>query len=117
MMQTAAILWHVSLLVSPDRRALALGMVGLVRLVPIIVFSVTAGAIADALDRRRVMLLTQCAMGATAIVLAVLSFPGRGRRLAYLRSRDRVLGGIVRRSGARRDSVARATQHLSNAIT
>jgi Zn-dependent protease with chaperone function len=39
MMQTAAILWHVSLLVPPDRKALALGLVGLVRLVPILVLS------------------------------------------------------------------------------
>lgn len=53
-MQTAAILWHVSLLVSPDRKALALGLVGLVRLLPIVVFSITAGAVADARDRRRV---------------------------------------------------------------
>ena len=33
-MQTAAILWHVSLLVPADRKALALGLVGLVRVVP-----------------------------------------------------------------------------------
>ena len=39
-MQTAALLWHVSLLVPPDKRPLALGMVGLVRLMPIIFFSI-----------------------------------------------------------------------------
>ena len=33
-MQNAALLWHVSLLVSPDRKAIALGVVGLVRIVP-----------------------------------------------------------------------------------
>jgi MFS family permease len=76
MMQTAAILWHVSLLVPVDRRALALGMVGLVRLLPIVCFSIAAGAVADAWDRRRVMLVTQAAMGVTAVVLAVLSFRG-----------------------------------------
>ena len=38
-MQQAAILWHVSLLVAPERKALALGLVGLVRVVPIIAFS------------------------------------------------------------------------------
>ena len=31
MMQNAAILWHVSLLVPDDKKGLALGMVGLVR--------------------------------------------------------------------------------------
>src|SRR5262245_34479637 len=39
MMQSAAILWHVSVLVEPSRRGLALGLVGLVRAVPIIAFS------------------------------------------------------------------------------
>ena len=34
-MQTAAILWHVSLLAPDDARALALGLVGLVRVVPV----------------------------------------------------------------------------------
>ena len=50
-MQTAAILWHVSLLVPSDRKALALGLVGLIRVVPIMVFSVLAGVVADARDR------------------------------------------------------------------
>ncbi len=36
LMQNAAILWHVSLLVSPDRKGLALGLVGLVRVAPIV---------------------------------------------------------------------------------
>src|SRR5688572_6464403 len=75
-MQTAAILWHVSLLVPKGHRAIALGMVGLVRLLPIIFFSIAGGTLADASDRRRVMLVTQCAMGATALALAVLTFRG-----------------------------------------
>ena len=55
-MQQAAILWHVSLLVPPDTRALALGMVGLVRVLPIIVFSLISGVAADVFDRRKLML-------------------------------------------------------------
>ena len=39
MMQNAALLWHVSILVRPEQRPLALGTVGLVRVVPIVVFS------------------------------------------------------------------------------
>jgi MFS family permease len=76
MMQTAAILWHVSLLVPVDRRAIALGMVGLVRLMPIVFFSMAGGTVADAWDRRRVMLITQTAMGGTAFALAALTFHG-----------------------------------------
>jgi MFS family permease len=75
-MQTAAILWHVSLLVPPDRRPIALGMVGLVRLMPILFFSIAGGTVADAADRRRVMLLTQSALCMVAALLALLTFRG-----------------------------------------
>jgi MFS family permease len=75
-MQSAAILWHVSLLVPDDRRALALGMVGLVRVVPVIVFSLISGVAADAFDRRRLMLVTQSMMALLAAALAVLTFHG-----------------------------------------
>ncbi len=76
MMQTAAILWHVSLLVSPDRKGLALGLVGLVRVLPIILFSLLSGVVADAVDRRRLMLATQSVMALFAGVLAWLTFHG-----------------------------------------
>jgi MFS family permease len=76
MMQTAAILWHVSLLVSPERRGLALGLVGLVRVLPIVSFSLLSGVVADAVDRRRLMLVTQSAMALLAGVLAWLTFRG-----------------------------------------
>ena len=70
-MQQAALLWHVSLLV-PDHKGLALGLVGLVRVVPIIAFSLVSGVAADTFDRRKLMLITQIG-GAT--VAAVLSPP------------------------------------------
>lgn len=75
-MQQAAILWHVSLLVPPDRRGLALGLVGLVRIGPILVFSLISGVVADAHDRRRLMIGTQLAATCVAVTLAVLSFSG-----------------------------------------
>jgi MFS family permease len=49
-MQQAAILWQVSLLVPSDRRALALGMVGLVRVIPIVGFSLLSGVAADGVE-------------------------------------------------------------------
>jgi MFS family permease len=75
-MQNAAVLWHVSLLVPPERKGLALGLVGLVRVVPIIVFSLLSGVVADALDRRRLMLFTQVGATVVALALAVLTFRG-----------------------------------------
>ncbi len=76
MMQNAALLWHVSLLVSPDRKGLALGMVGLAKVVPIIVFSMVSGVVADAWNRRKLMLATQIASTLVAIALALLTFRG-----------------------------------------
>jgi MFS family permease len=76
MMQNAALLWHVSLLVSPDRKAIALGFVGLVRVAPVVVFSMVSGVVADAMDRRRVLLITQSLAGLVAVALAVLTYRG-----------------------------------------
>jgi MFS family permease len=76
MMQNAALLWHVSLLVPPERKGLALGMVGLVRVLPIMVFSMISGVVADAWDRRKLMLFTQIAATVVATALAVLTFRG-----------------------------------------
>src|ERR1700716_3452024 len=76
MMQQAALLWHVSLLVAPGRKGLALGLVGLVKVIPIIVFSMISGVVADAWNRRRLMLFTQVAATAVALALAILPFRG-----------------------------------------
>src|SRR6266571_1831473 len=73
MMQSAAILWHVSLLVPAHQRGLALGMVGLV---PIVAFALIGGVAADALDRRKLMLLMQSGMAAAAGLLALVAWSG-----------------------------------------
>jgi MFS family permease len=72
-MQSVAINWHVYLL---TRSALALGMVGLVRVVPIILCSLIGGVVADALDRKRLMVVTQTVMLASAGALAVVTWLG-----------------------------------------
>ena len=76
LMQSAAILWHVSLLVAEDKRALALGRVGLVRVLPVIFFSLLSGVAADVYDRRRLMLVTQTVMAIFAAALAALTWRG-----------------------------------------
>ncbi len=75
-MQNAAILWHVSLLAPPDQKGLALGLVGLVKVVPIIVFSLISGVAADALNRRKLMFVTQIILALLTGVLALLTFRG-----------------------------------------
>ena len=76
MMQNAALLWHVSLLVPADKKGLALGLVGLVKVAPIICLSMISGVVADAWDRRRLMLMTQVGSTLSALALAVLTFRG-----------------------------------------
>src|SRR5437867_2554358 len=73
-MQVVAINWHVYLL---TRSPLALGFVGMTRVVPIIVFSLWGGILADRHDRRRVMIATQTAMTHVAAGLATLTFARR----------------------------------------
>ncbi len=75
-MQLVAINWHVYLL---TKSALALGMVGLVRVVPIILCSLAGGVVADALDRKRLILVTQLVMIASAATLAVVTASGLAR--------------------------------------
>jgi MFS family permease len=75
-MQNAALLWHVSLLVPPDKKALVLGLVGLGRVVPVVVFSMISGVVADAVDRRQLLLLTQTLAALVAFGLASLTYFG-----------------------------------------
>lgn len=72
-MQNAAINWHTYELTGS---ALALGGLGLARLVPIVFFSLWGGVVADTRNRRRVMLVTQSVMMTTAFVLAIVTFLG-----------------------------------------
>src|SRR5213594_2326746 len=69
-MQVVAINWHVYLL---TRSPLALGFVGLTRVIPIVGFSLLGGIVADRSDRRRVMMVTQSAMTLVALGLAAMS--------------------------------------------
>ncbi|MER5843345.1 MFS transporter [Streptomyces prasinus] len=50
---------------------LAVGAMGAVELVPLVVFGLYGGALADAADRRRVILLTEAGLGVLALVLLV----------------------------------------------
>jgi MFS family permease len=52
---------------------LAVGLLTAVQLVPILLFALGAGSVADAVDRRKLLLLTQAALAVTSIALAVLA--------------------------------------------
>ena len=73
-MQRVTINWHIYLLTGS---ALALGLGGLVRFVPVVVFSLLGGIFADTRDRRRILLVTQSVMMIFAAILGFLTYSGR----------------------------------------
>jgi MFS family permease len=52
---------------------LAVGLLSIVQLVPILVFALGGGAVADAVDRRRLLLVTQAGLAASSLALAVIA--------------------------------------------
>lgn len=72
-MQVWAIFWHIRTLTD---QPIALGGVGLVRILPVMLFSMIGGALADTVNRRRVIFITQSAMALLAAGLAALTLDG-----------------------------------------
>jgi MFS family permease len=68
-------LFGFNLTLAPE--ALGLGGVGLARIIPIALFAVLGGALADVRNRRTLLLWTNTAAALFALVLAVLAFAGR----------------------------------------
>lgn len=56
--------------------SLAVGMTGLVALGPLVVFSLIGGSIADAMDRRRLLLIVNALLAATSVGLALNAHKG-----------------------------------------
>jgi MFS family permease len=75
-MQLVASNWHIYLL---THSALALGLVGAFRAVPIISCSLMGGVVADVIDRRRLMMATQTVMLTCSATLALVTFSGLGK--------------------------------------
>jgi MFS family permease len=53
--------------------SLSIGLLALAQLVPILIFALGGGAVADAVDRRRLLLVTQLALAASSLCLALLA--------------------------------------------
>jgi MFS family permease len=51
--------------------SLDVGLVSLAQLIPLLVFSLIGGSIADAHDRRRVLMVAECLLGVTSVGLAI----------------------------------------------
>jgi Arabinose efflux permease len=69
-MQIWALFWHIRTLTD---QPIALGGVGLARILPIILFSLVGGVIADSFDRRKILFITQFVAGFLALGLGLLT--------------------------------------------
>ena len=73
-MQVWALLWHVRDLTD---QPIALSGIGLARVLPILALSLIGGAVADVVNRRNLVLITQSLMALAAATLAILTFSGQ----------------------------------------
>ncbi len=132
-MQLFAINWHVfellrgqtftvnilGNLVEMGSEAFGLGMLGLVRVIPIVMFALIGGILADAMDRRRVMLWTRVVSALIAAVLTYLTLTDQiDVKSIYLLT---AMGAAATAldSPARQSIVANLVKprHLTNAIS
>lgn len=72
-MTHVAIAWQLYELTGSE---LSLGLIGLARLIPLLLFSLGSGVLADAFDRRKLMLLSQSTMLVLSAALAVVTALG-----------------------------------------
>ena len=72
-MQIWAVFWHIRTLTD---QPIAIGGVGLARILPVIVFSLISGAVADSYNRRTIIFITQSCAAFLALILGLLTLSG-----------------------------------------
>jgi MFS family permease len=72
-MRQAAVAWQIYVL---THSPVALGALGLVRAAPILLFSIFGGVVADTVDRRKLLLVTQVVLVGVSCLLAAVTFRG-----------------------------------------
>jgi len=72
-MQLWALYWHIRTLTSEP---IALGGIGVVRFLPVLIFSLLGGLVADQFNRRTIVLITQTTLMLIAAILGLLTWLG-----------------------------------------
>jgi MFS family permease len=132
-MQVTAVNWHIYELlrgqsytimlagypIDLGAEALGLGALGLVRIVPIIVFALIGGMLADARNRRAVLLWTQAALLLFSALLAAVTFTGNATVLAIYLLTAAASAASAFDNPARQSLVPNIVppKHLSNAVS
>jgi MFS family permease len=73
-MQIWALFWHIRTL---TEEPIALGGIGLARILPIVIFSLIGGVIADSFNRTKILFITQSCAAVLALVLGLLTQLGQ----------------------------------------
>ncbi len=132
-MQIVAVDWHIyellkgktyffSLLgweIPLQAQALGLGMLGLMRVSPIIVFALLGGMLADTRDRRQLMMWTQGAAALFAALLAIITLTGNESVGAIYFLTAAGAAAMAFDNPARQSLVPNlvSREHLSNAVS
>ncbi|MBN2303493.1 MAG: MFS transporter [Anaerolineae bacterium] len=132
-MQLIALNWHIyalmenktytlSLLGEPIKlsgEALGLGGLGLVRVIPVVIFALLGGIVADIYDRRRILIVTQSAAMIASALLMVLTFAGHDSVLAIYLIAAAAAAVFAFDAPAGQSLIPNlvAPEHLSNAVS
>ncbi|MCB9450268.1 MAG: MFS transporter [Anaerolineaceae bacterium] len=128
-MQLYAINWHIARLLvgqtvtvgdgTLDAQALGLGLLGLVNVIPIVLFALVGGMLADTFDRRKLMIGTRLIAGALAVILAVLTVTGQATVQVIYLITALAAGVTAFDSPARQSLVPNLVnrEHLGNAVS
>ncbi|MBA3534186.1 MAG: MFS transporter [Ardenticatenales bacterium] len=132
-MQLTAVDWHIFTLLQGttyslgllgrtyelNASALGLGSLGLVRIVPIILFALIGGILADTQDRRRLMLYTQSAAALFALLLAMITLSGNASIAAIYALTAAGAAAAAFDNPARQSLVPNlvSREHLTNAVS
>lgn len=117
--QTLTLPWGGAPLQGEALAALGLGMLGLARIIPIVVFALLGGMIADSYDRRIILFWVRAAAGIFSLYLAILTLNNQATVLAIyvltaVLSATNALGNPARQSLVP-NLVPR--EHLTNAVS
>src|SRR5574341_870487 len=115
-MQRVAVAWHIWQLTKDE---FALGLIGLANILPIFVLAIWGGVLADRVDRKKMILLTQIGMMIGSAVLAYTTYHGSvSPTLIYFLTAMNAVG-VSFESPARTALLPRLVpeKHLQNALS
>jgi len=132
-MQLIAVNWHVFELlkgqsyridllgqqIQLDAGALGLGGLGLVRILPIVIFALVGGILADTRNRRHVIIWTQTASALFAALLAGVTFAGQDSVIAIYLLSSAIAAATAFEQPAQQSLVPNVVprNHLTNAVS